>query len=182
MMASSISEDERKHDAELVRKFLRREVDDRTTAIVVACYLDKYLGELIKRSLPGLNYDLRKKLFDPEGLLGPIGAKIDMAVALGAISPDLQDWCKAVARIRNRFAHNLSITDFSHPEVAKLVEKMDVPEIYYANDSDEERVKRRDGLRKTGGKARFTLVATVLRFFIEAAVFPGPTPEHGNED
>ncbi len=99
-------------------------IDDRTLAIVSVAYADRYLGLVIQKLLPGLNSDLRSKMFNAEGVLGPVGAKIDFARALGVIDADLRHDLIIMARIRNRFAHQLQIYSFDHPEIADQIDKI----------------------------------------------------------
>ena len=94
-------------------------------AIVGAAYLETHLKALVKRQLPGLNSDLSKKLFEPDRPLGNMGALIDMARALNVITNRGRNEAIKIARVRNRFAHNVEINDFDHPEVAKIIDDMD---------------------------------------------------------
>lgn len=104
--------------------FLKAETEDRTLAIVCASYAETYLGELIKYRLPGLNHDLRNKMFHPShGILGTFSGRIDMAKALNSIDTDMYHDLKLLASIRNRFAHDLSIQFLSHPETSKRIDQ-----------------------------------------------------------
>jgi len=110
-----------REDFDLLITFLNAPADDRTAAIIFTAYAEKYLGELVQFRLPGLNSGLRKKLFDPSGMLGPLSAKIDLAKALGQLDNTLFENIKVLASIRNQFAHNLAIHSCDHPEIAKRI-------------------------------------------------------------
>lgn len=111
-------------DFDLLVEFLNSKVDDRSLAIVFASYAEKYLGELIKYRLPGLNHNLREKLFNPSGLLGSFSARIDIGQSLKTINADSAHDLKLIASIRNRFAHDLSITSFDDVEISKRIDKL----------------------------------------------------------
>lgn len=97
---------------------------DREVAIVALAYIEDYLGRAIRSKMPGLTSDVRDKLFSPSGALSPMGARIDLAKALGLISSKDRSDFITLARIRNRFAHNIHIASFNHPEIAELTSKL----------------------------------------------------------
>ena len=66
---------------------------------------------------------MREKLFDPNGFLGSFAAKIDIGRALQTINADMHHDLKILASIRNRFAHDLAVSSFDHPEIAKRLDK-----------------------------------------------------------
>ncbi|HEV7414752.1 MAG TPA: hypothetical protein VGN98_01240, partial [Tianweitania sediminis] len=97
---------------------------DREVAIVALAYIEDHLGRAIRSKMPGLTSDVRDKLFSPSGALSPMGARIDLAKALGLIdSKDRSDFI-ILARVRNRFAHNVNIESFDHPEISELTQKL----------------------------------------------------------
>lgn len=113
------------HHSRVMRTASNPNTDPRVVAILGASFLESYLVDLIAASLPGLNSELRGRIFDTRGALSEFAAKIDMARALDLINSVYRNDCIIVARIRNRFAHNLDIQDFDHPEIAKLLMKLD---------------------------------------------------------
>ncbi len=118
-------------DFQLLMTFDGAATDDRSLAIVFTSYAEKYLATVIQHRMKGLTTKLREKLFKPDGLLGPLQAKIDVAMALNLLEPEMFDDLKAMASIRNQFAHNLDITSFNHPEIAKRVANLKLtPERY----------------------------------------------------
>ena len=98
--------------------------EHRTIAIVTAAYIDDYLTGLIKKKMPGLNSALATRLFGDRGSISTLASKIDIARALGAIPPAQAKEVVLIARIRNRFAHQLDVDSFDHPTVADLVDAL----------------------------------------------------------
>jgi DNA-binding MltR family transcriptional regulator len=95
----------------------------RVTAIICTAYIENHIVELIRDRMPGLTPSLTKSLFnDVHGPLGTVGSKIDMAQALGAINENTASDARLIARIRNRFAHELHVEDFDHRRVRDLVD------------------------------------------------------------
>lgn len=98
--------------------------DDRTVAIVYVSYLEKYLGEVLKRALPGLNSELRRNLFEPGELLGAFIDRAHIARGLGLLDADGHADYKLLASIRNKFAHNIPVDSFDNPEIAERIAKL----------------------------------------------------------
>ena len=96
----------------------------RTLAVVSGAYLDDYLGKALRLRMPGLGTVERKKLFDANAPLGSMGSKIELAKALNIFDATSKFDLVIVARIRNRFAHNIHITSFDDIEISKLIDKM----------------------------------------------------------
>lgn len=99
-----------------------RTADHRALAIIAASYMEKHLTGVIRKGLPALSRKLDKDLF--EGDRAPIGtlqAKIAMAEALAIIDADTAEDARIVAKIRNRFAHDLAVDSFDHEKVRDLV-------------------------------------------------------------
>ena len=99
--------------------------EPRVVAIVTAAYIENYLTGLLKEKMPGLTSALATRLFRPgEGAIGSLARKIDMARALSVLTPREADEAVRIARIRNRFAHNLDVDNFDHEEVAPLIDAL----------------------------------------------------------
>jgi hypothetical protein len=94
---------------------------DRVVAIVCAAYADKYLGMRIGDAFVSADKRLKEKLLDSYGILGPLSARIDIATALVIIGKVTIDDIKSIARIRNRFAHDLAIESFDDPEISGMI-------------------------------------------------------------
>lgn len=110
----------------------------RDVAIMLTAYIEQYITGLLKRKMPGLNSALSERIFRPsEGALGSLARKLDMARALEVLDPTVCKEAVLVARIRNRFAHNLGVDSFDHPEVASLVDALQSGRnmtVYYLDD------------------------------------------------
>lgn len=99
----------------------------RVTAIMGCAYLEEYLQEAIALNLPGLNSDLRKRIFTDNGPLSTVAAKIDVARAMEIIGPTTHTNCVQIARIRNRFAHNFKNHSFEDGDIPKLTNRFQEP-------------------------------------------------------
>jgi DNA-binding MltR family transcriptional regulator len=67
---------------------------------------------------------LARELFHPSGPLGPFGTKIRFAYMLRIIGPDLYRDLIAVNKIRNKFAHDLSVISFDDPPIKDWLQNM----------------------------------------------------------
>jgi hypothetical protein len=100
----------------------------RTVAIVCCAYVEDALVEAISFRLPGANAALRSRLFGDGGPLSTVGAKIDMGRALDIIGGEERRLLIQIARTRNRFAHQIDVDSFDHPDVAILLDDMPLGE------------------------------------------------------
>ena len=105
-------------------KALNDKAEDRTVAICSGSYLDDVLGQAIATRLPGANSKLLEKLLSESGPIGPAAARIDLACALGLIGEEDRRAIIMIARVRNRFAHNILIDSFNHAQVAALIDNL----------------------------------------------------------
>lgn len=107
-------------DEELIASL--NEESNRGIALVAAALLDEALVALLERSVlstlsdDSRRMDVRGQLFNDRGPLQTFSAKIDMAYVSGCIDED--DWkaLHIVRRIRNAFAHSISL-DFSDQSI-----------------------------------------------------------------
>lgn len=99
---------------------------DRIAAIMAASYIDRYLEMVIAAMLPGVNSELREKMFGGYGFLNTMAAKIDLTTALGVITQVDRKNIIALNRVRNRFAHELHIDNFYDEEVSNLCDSMNL--------------------------------------------------------
>lgn len=107
----------------VTKAVIDRATDARTVAIMAASYIDDYLGRAIRTKLAGVNATLSDKLFGAYGPLSTMAAKIDFARALNLTTSAMRDDLIIINRVRNRFAHNIHVDSFSHPDVLKLCSK-----------------------------------------------------------
>jgi hypothetical protein len=112
-------------DMLLLVNLVQSKPEPRVIAIVMASYVETHLEGLLKQKMPGLDQALSKTLFRPsEGALGTLARKINMAQALGVLTPHYAREAKLIGIIRNKFAHNLQVDDFDHAKVAPKVDEM----------------------------------------------------------
>lgn len=148
---SDVEGESEPHHIELTRAmslWSTPDLDARTLAIISASYVENYLTALIESRLPGLNTDLRQKLFGPDGSARDMAMKLDLAKALDVLTARGYNSGKAIARIRNRFAHSIAIDSFDHPEVAKILDKTDSIRGFSLGKEGYE-IDRPDGRRET---------------------------------
>jgi hypothetical protein len=96
---------------------------ERACAIVGGAYLDDLLGELVELYLVE-NADASPDLLDSgngNAPLGTFGARILIAYAVGLLPKDKTDALRKIKKIRNKFAHDLTLS-FNEPSIAKLCE------------------------------------------------------------
>ncbi len=101
---------------EFARLFEYREGSDRAVAIVGPAFLDTLLTEMLVNFLVDDQKEVQK-LLQPEGPLGAFGAKVSACYCLGLIGETIKSDLRIVAKIRNRFAHDL-LASFSDPQIA----------------------------------------------------------------
>ena len=87
-------------------RLFRDEANDRVLAIVGGTFLDTQLEHLARSFLIEEKSEV-DKLLSYDQPLGTFGNRIRMAYCLGLISKTIRDDLRLVAKIRNRFAHDL---------------------------------------------------------------------------
>jgi DNA-binding MltR family transcriptional regulator len=97
--------------SEFARLFDYDEANDRAIAIVGPAFLDHLLTEILTSFFVDDEKET-SKLLQPEGPLGTFGAKITICYSLGLIGKIIKSDLRLIAKIRNRFAHDLR-ADFS---------------------------------------------------------------------
>ena len=142
-----------------------RQINDRVCAIISAAFIEGCLGDLIATKMQSLSGTLRKKLFEGTGALSTSVARIDVAFGLGIIPKKWYDDLILIARIRNRFAHNVSISSFEDGDIPVLIGKMR----YRLGDGqdygDQEATARayfRESWDKSGNREKFNSTASYL--------------------
>jgi hypothetical protein len=93
----------------------------RSIAIVGAAYLEDYLGRNLRLRMPSLNSDLREKIFEGTGPLSTASARIDFARSLDLITGEQRKDIINIARVRNRFAHNFHVDNFTALDIPACV-------------------------------------------------------------
>ena len=100
---------------EFHRLFAYDEPNDRSIVIVGAAYLDRVLAETLRNFLVDDEKEVAR-LLEPDGALSTFGARISACYCLGLIGETIKSDLRLVAKIRNRFAHDIRV-DFSDPRV-----------------------------------------------------------------
>lgn len=101
---------------EFARLFDYGEASDRAVAIVGPAFLDTLLSELLVNFLVEDEKEV-KRLMQPEGPIGTFGAKVSTCYCLGLIGETIKSDLRLVAKVRNRFAHDLH-ADFSDLQIS----------------------------------------------------------------
>lgn len=101
----------------------------RTSAIVGVSILDVMLERVLKSYMRNLSRKESDRLFDGRGPLAGVSAKIDLGFALCAYDEHAKKDLIVLNRVRNRFAHDLHIHDFNHPEILELVGTLMFPRL-----------------------------------------------------
>jgi DNA-binding MltR family transcriptional regulator len=68
--------------------------------------------------------EISQQLFNPSGSLGPFGTKIRVAYMLRILPPEIHRDLMIVSKIRNKFAHDLSIKSFDNQQITDWVKSM----------------------------------------------------------
>jgi DNA-binding MltR family transcriptional regulator len=109
-------------DMAAVRSELQSQ-SDRGAAIVGVALLDDKLRTILEFAFPNpLSKRQTKGLFGPTAPLGSYDAKVRLASALGLFADDLVHDLNILGRVRNKFAHDLSIREFADPAIAPFCE------------------------------------------------------------
>jgi DNA-binding MltR family transcriptional regulator len=102
---------------EFSRLFDYAEASDRAVAIVGPAFLDGLLSDIIIEFMVDDDKEVTK-LLQPEGPLGTYGSRVTVCYCLGLIGGIVAADLRLVAKIRNRFAHDICAT-FSDPRISQ---------------------------------------------------------------
>jgi hypothetical protein len=94
---------------EFAKLFDYAEASDRAVAIVGPAFLDNLLTEMLISFLVDDSTEVAR-LMQPEGPLGTFGSKVSACYCLGLIGETVKSDLRLVAKVRNRFAHDLRAT------------------------------------------------------------------------
>ena len=89
---------------------------DRATAIVLAAFVEDHLTQFVRSRLTK-DERLQERMFGPGAALGDFGLKINLGYLCGFYSTTCWKELDAIRRIRNDFAHNLTIGRFDIPTI-----------------------------------------------------------------
>ncbi|UVK36839.1 Abi family protein [Mesorhizobium sp. AR10] len=96
-------------------------------ALVAGQILDTTLEEVLVNHMPGLNKDMRKRLFSGFGPLATFSSRIHIAEALGLIDKTFAKELHKMRVIRNMFAHSMRTLHFEDEKVLELLAKLSEP-------------------------------------------------------
>jgi len=91
---------------EFARLFDYSEASDRAVAIIGPAFLDTLLNDIIIEFMVDDEKEVNK-LLQPEGPLGTYGSRVTVCYCLGLIGGIVATDLRLVAKIRNRFAHDI---------------------------------------------------------------------------
>src|ERR1041384_116917 len=108
------------------------EEKDLAVIIVAASFLDACLGSILENRLKKGNTSGRL-LESGKGALGTFAIRADLCYVLELIPKDIYQDLMLLAEIRNVCAHNHLATDFTTPEVARLISDLSFVESFLRN-------------------------------------------------
>ena len=97
----------------------------RVVAIVLCAIAENHLAECLKL-LMLQDAKAIKEQFKPDGTLGPFGNKIKLAYLLRVIDDQTMHDLVIASRIRNKFAHDLSIKSMDDQKICSLIRSMHI--------------------------------------------------------
>lgn len=97
---------------------------DRAMAVLLGAIVENHLTGLLRLYMRRDEENVARELFQPSGPLGPFGTKIRVAYMLRIIGPDLYRDLTAVSKIRNKFAHDLTVVKFDSAPVRDWIQGM----------------------------------------------------------
>lgn len=106
-------------DMEAIRREILEQTD-RGAAITAFAFLDETLRRAIQGKFIPLSASRQKALFTGTGPLGTFDARVDIAHALDLITSAMSSEMKLIARIRNKFAHQMHPLQFAEKEIKEL--------------------------------------------------------------
>jgi hypothetical protein len=97
---------------------------DRDRAIVLSAIAENHLTSLLQLLMLRHEKEISGQLFNPSGPLGPFRTKIRVAYMLRIIPPEVYKDLILVSKIRNKFAHDLSVKSFDDQKITDWVKSM----------------------------------------------------------
>lgn len=116
---------------------------DRAAAVIGGSLVDVGLTEALEVMLHR-NPKLTKKTFGTSGALGTFSAKIDLGFLTGLYGEACMRELNTVRDIRNDFAHDLTIIDFTDQSVADRIKNLTFGERYVKDTKEDSETRRPD--------------------------------------
>lgn len=105
-------------------------IPDRVIAIIVGAHLDDAMARLLGKHLRGADDKLKAKLLaSGSGVLGTFTARVDILRALNLITEEKRHELLKIAKIRNVFAHRLTVDTFDHAQIRDHVDGLKLIEM-----------------------------------------------------
>jgi DNA-binding MltR family transcriptional regulator len=134
---------------------------DRDRAIVLSAIAENHLTSLLQLLMRRNEKDISQQLFNPSGPLGPFGTKIRVAYMLRILPPEIHKDLIIVSKIRNKFAHDLSIKSFDDQQITDWVKSMYHHKVFLSSvKTFQEKAERESSLPESEHK--FRTIAYVL--------------------
>jgi DNA-binding MltR family transcriptional regulator len=92
---------------------------DRAAALIATAYLEERLRSALD-ARTHRHTNVEEKIYRSSGPLGSFSAKIDMALLLGIIEPQVHKFLHTIKDIRNVFAHQAAPRDFNTQKLKDL--------------------------------------------------------------
>lgn len=96
---------------------------DRSIAIILSAIVENHLTSLL-RLIMRRDTTVAEELFRSTGPLGPFGTKIRLAYMLRILHETTYKDLIIISRIRNRFAHDLTVTAFDDQQITAWIKNM----------------------------------------------------------
>lgn len=150
-------------------------LSDRAAGIVATALLENRLDAIVRENFVQDDARLMQQLFQEQGPLGTLSAKIQISYALGLVTAQGRRDLDCIRKIRNSFAHDLTTSTFEAESIKarcfniKVVEEM-VGEIPTIPPSERPLVEKRNAQLLFVG-AESALTDARARFFLAVNCF-----------
>ncbi|MEZ5894129.1 MAG: hypothetical protein R3C58_13430 [Parvularculaceae bacterium] len=104
---------------------------DRACALLGPAYVDTQLEALLTEFFVADKNHIKKMLNDPMGGAASFSNRINLAYALGFISPTELHDLNLIKKIRNIFGHELHGIDFETPKISSLCMELSAPKLLH---------------------------------------------------
>ncbi len=128
--------------SEFQKLFDYKEPNDRAIVIVGGAFLDTLLENILLEFFPEDEKEV-ESLLGPSGNLGTYGSRIKILFCLGFLEKVISSDLKLIGKIRNKFAHDISIS-FETTQIESWVRALKWHKIYFMNNESPEGATLRD--------------------------------------
>jgi DNA-binding MltR family transcriptional regulator len=97
--------------------------------IVGAAIIEEQLVKALLTKMRTLSGEMKMRLFEGYGPLSSFSAKIDLSYALQIIDKRMRDDLTIIRKIRNQFAHSMSLVNFASPEIAAYFKHFKITDV-----------------------------------------------------